>query len=75
MLAPERRKFGNHFLCLLLTAIGTNGIFSFEGHGLQKNEILAAGFTHIFIEWHNYELLLNGYGKLAFATLSGPENV
>jgi hypothetical protein len=48
----EGRKFGNELLCLLGVAVGADGVFGLCGHGLQKHEILVAGFTAILIERH-----------------------
>jgi len=45
-------KFGNEFIGFFFVAVGAGRVFGLRIHGLQKDEILAAGIAHIFVIWH-----------------------
>ncbi len=73
--AVAGRKIGDKLLRFFLVAIRADSLFRLRIHGLQQDEILAAGFAHILVKRHETTPFLNDslytcMLVLAFVTLS-----
>jgi hypothetical protein len=65
------RKFGNELPGSFFIAVRASGVFSFASHGLEQNEVLAAGFAYVLIKRHDYNSFRLITIKLTFAALAG----